>query len=170
MQALNVAARAEPAKHFPFNARYIYSPQGSVGVGPRGPPVEIWRGYFMSIRPAMGRMVVNVDVSCGVFYRPGSLIDLISQFLGIQPAQLAGLPTAKPREFRKAQRFVSGLRVQTLTVTGQTIMRSIRKLDERSANNVRFTPREGASTTVTAYFQAHNARLQHPNLWGVEVC
>lgn len=36
------------------------------------------RGFFSSVRTATGRLLVNVDVCCSAFYRPGPLVDLMA--------------------------------------------------------------------------------------------
>lgn len=38
------------------------------------------RGYFSSARPMIGRVLVNVQVLSGAFYRPGSVISLLSEY------------------------------------------------------------------------------------------
>ncbi|KAI1334557.1 ribonuclease H-like domain-containing protein [Xylariaceae sp. FL0016] len=40
---------------------------------------QLIRGYFQSTRPATGRLLLNVNVSHGVFRRPGSVASLIDQ-------------------------------------------------------------------------------------------
>ncbi|KAH8832904.1 argonaute-like protein [Flagelloscypha sp. PMI_526] len=168
--ALNVAARAEPSKTRPFNARYIYSDHENVQVQGRGaPPVDIWRGYFMSIRPAMGRMIVNVDISCGVFYRPGTFIEIICQFLGIQTHQLGQLPN-RDREFRKAVRFFSGLTVEVTQLDGSRKNRAIKGFFRETATQFRFTNRTtNQQMTVAQYFQSNQQPLTFPNLLGIKV-
>jgi eukaryotic translation initiation factor 2C len=29
----------------------------------------LWRGYFQSVRPAPGRMVINIDISTGTMFK-----------------------------------------------------------------------------------------------------
>ena len=44
-----------------------------------GSGLEALRGYFSSIRPAIGRLLVNINVTSGAFYKPLPLIDLINE-------------------------------------------------------------------------------------------
>lgn len=44
-----------------------------------GSGLQAIRGFYSSIRAATGRILVNVNVSYGVFFQPGSLKDLVSR-------------------------------------------------------------------------------------------
>lgn len=45
-----------------------------------GQGLEALRGYFSSVRPAIGRLLVNINVTSGAFYKPMYLPDLIREF------------------------------------------------------------------------------------------
>ena len=47
--------------------------------------LEVWKGYFMSIRPGAGRLLLNVDTTATAFYAPGKCIEMVSQFLHVRP-------------------------------------------------------------------------------------
>jgi hypothetical protein len=38
-----------------------------------GGGMVLWRGYFQSVRPAPGKMVINVDISTGLMFKVCSL-------------------------------------------------------------------------------------------------
>ena len=69
-QALNIVVRMEPSLHYPSNKNSFVPIQEP---RPIGGGIELWRGHFQSVRPAIGRMLINVDISTGVMYRSGSL-------------------------------------------------------------------------------------------------
>lgn len=80
--------------------------------------LQVIRGFFASVRLATGRVVVNVNLAWGIFYKPGSLAVLMSAF-GVQ-------------DKRKLERFLTHLRVKKTHLakknsSGQTVfpMRSI---------------------------------------------
>lgn len=171
VQALNVVIRMQPTLQYPFNVRSFFADreQRDIGNG-----IVLWRGWFQSIRPAMGRMLVNIDISTGTMYKPGALIDVCLDFLGGQkdPRRLApknGLPN---RERLRLEKFIVGLRVVTMQANGQQSRapRSIKGLSAAGANSLTFTLREGGSMTVARYFQQTNNRpLMHPDVMCVSV-
>ncbi|KAI0382147.1 Piwi-domain-containing protein [Hypomontagnella monticulosa] len=57
---------------------------------------SVIRGYFQSARPATGRLLLNVNVSHGVFRRHGNVADLMTEMSSSTPQQL--------------NKFLSGLR------------------------------------------------------------
>ncbi|KAJ7443877.1 argonaute-like protein [Mycena galericulata] len=140
--ALNTVIRMAPSQNFPVKGPLFYTDEGSkvIGYG-----LVLWRGYFQSIRPAVGRMLINVDIATGVMYQAGSLIRLCLSFLemeGNSPLRLAGL---QDRDRRRLSEFIEGVRF-----TAQAAGR--------------------CSTTVSDYFQETSGRpLMFPSLLCVEV-
>ena len=61
------------AKNFPLRANYD-------GLGDLGYGLQVIRGFFASVRAATARILVNVNVSYGAFYKPGPLAVLMDQF------------------------------------------------------------------------------------------
>ena len=61
------------SRNFPL--RRDYDGTGDLGYG-----LQVIRGFFASVRAATARILVNVNVSYGAFYKPGPLDVLISQF------------------------------------------------------------------------------------------
>ena len=50
---------------YPHNLRAYYT---SAGREPIGGGLELWRGFFQSVRPSIGQMIINVDVSVSAMY------------------------------------------------------------------------------------------------------
>lgn len=167
-QVLNVVVRMQPTIRYPFNVRSFFT---SHEKEPIGGGLELWRGYFQSVRPAIGKIVINVDISTGVMYKSGPLIDLCLQFLGknnvtaLAPGQ--GLPE---RERLRLQRFVANLRVTTQHGPLADRPRVIRKLTQVGASQLSFTPRDGPAITVARFFQqTYNRQVRYPNIICAEV-
>jgi len=55
----------EPNLIYPFNARSFFTELETRDIGGG---IVLWRGYFQSVRPAVGRMVINFDMSTGAMY------------------------------------------------------------------------------------------------------
>ncbi|KAG8926564.1 Eukaryotic translation initiation factor 2C [Tulasnella sp. 408] len=96
---------------------------------------------IQSVRPVIGKMVVNVDISSAAFYKPGPLIKLCLDYLEASPE-------ANPVQFLSANRlnartrvalskFLRTLHVKTTTAAG-TRVRSIRSISEEGANTLPF--------------------------------
>ncbi|KAJ7047297.1 argonaute-like protein [Mycena alexandri] len=170
--ALNVVIRMEPTLKYPFNVRSFFTNKETKDIGAG---LELWRGYFQSIRPAMGRMLINVDISTGCMYKNGPLLRLCLEFIGKRdPNALSPKRGFPDRERLRLQRFISGIRVLT-THAGpngevQQTPRVIKKLSTAGASSLTFQMREGQTMTVAEYFQStQNKPLQFPDVICAEV-
>jgi eukaryotic translation initiation factor 2C len=149
----------------PFNARAFFTEAGSRDIGSG---LVLWRGYFQSIRPTLGRMLINVDITTGLMYKPGNLMSLCLEFLGLPAGNYADLSPRMPNDKRRLlQEFIVRLRVD---VKHSNRMRSIRKLTSDSARNLKFALRDGTVLTVESYYKKHlNVTLAYPNNLCIEV-
>lgn len=173
--ALNVVVRMEPTMKYPFNVRSFFTDRETKDIGSG---LVLWRGYFQSVRPAMGRMLVNVDISTGTMYKPGPLLSLCLEFLGRgmnNPNMLAPKKGFPDRERIRLQRFISGIRILTTHTmqSGQPnrTPRVIKKLSSAGASDLSFTMREGGTLTVAEYFRRaqNNHPLKFPDILCIEV-
>lgn len=67
------------------------------------------RGFFVSARPATGRLLLNVQVKNVAMYNPINLADLMGEFMNARPTQQAGW-TREP-DLRALEKFLQGLRI-----------------------------------------------------------
>ncbi|KAF8061822.1 argonaute-like protein [Lyophyllum atratum] len=171
IMALNVVIRMDPSEKLPFNVRSFFTDRETKDIG-NG--IVLWRGYFQSVRPGISRMLINVDISTGMMYKPGQLIQLCLDFLGkTNPSVLAPANGLPDRERLRLQRFLLGLKVITPhtagTRPGPPIPRVIKKLSTAGASSMSFTL-EGKPMTVAEYFRSQaNRPLRYPDLLCVEV-
>lgn len=169
--ALNVVIRMEPSLNYPFNVRSFFTDRETKDIGSG---LQLWRGYFQSIRPASGRMLINVDISTGTMYKRGSLLQLCLEYINKSDANTLAPKRGFPdRERLRLQRFISGIRVST-TQQGRDgpvqTPRVIKKLSSAGASALTFTMREGGNMTVADYFaKTLNRPLQFPDVICVEV-
>lgn len=165
LTALNVVIRMEPNLNHPFNRRSFYTADGRRNIGGG---MELWRGIFQSIRPVIGRLVVNVDLATGVMYKEGPLLDLCLEFFNRQnPLSLSPADGFPDRERRRLQTFLTGLRVQ-VTTTGSK-PRVIRGLSNVGASNYQFETHTGNTVTVAQYFQSLGRPLRFPRVICVQI-
>lgn len=156
--------------NYPFNVRSFFTNRETKDIGGG---IVLWRGYFQSVRPGVGKMLINVDISTATMYKSGPLLSVCMDFLRrTDPRDLYRTPD---REFLKLQRFISGVRVLT-NIPGQppraaSTPRVVKKLTRLGANKESFTTREGTTITVADYFKGlMNRPLAHPDLFCAEVC
>ncbi|KAI1795193.1 argonaute-like protein [Ganoderma leucocontextum] len=172
--ALNVVIRMEPTMRYPFNVRSFFTPRETAAIGGG---IVLWRGYFQSVRPAIGRMLINVDISTAAMYKPGRAIDVALELLGMTqrgPLVMSPKHGFPERELIKLQRFLSGVRINVdipgRPSTGRRPPRVIKKLTKAGANQLSFTMRDGKTITVAQYFdKTHNYQLKFPDIVCIEV-
>ncbi|KAH7310242.1 ribonuclease H-like domain-containing protein, partial [Rhizoctonia solani] len=137
-----------------------------------GGGVELWRGYFISIRPGIRSLIVNVDTSTG-WFAPGPMINVCSQILESQ-GPLALIPGKRltDRERLKLQRFLSGVRFVTVDSMsrrhGGGRARVLRGITALGASSLRFINKDGLEITVNQYFLSLGIALRYPEFVCVE--
>ena len=171
VQASNSVVRITPNFEYPSNELSL-----SADLGKRliGGGIFLWRGYFQSLRPIIGRMLINVNISTGPMYRPGKLIDLALEFLGKPgtPDALAPRYGLSDHERLRLQQFISGIKITTPhRAQDPDRRRLVKRLTCESARELTFHIRDGETMMVAEYFQDQlNVSLRFPDLICVEVC
>jgi eukaryotic translation initiation factor 2C len=170
-QALNVVVRMEPSLIYPSNKNSFFTNKETRSIGGG---IVLWRGYFQSVRPAIDRLLINVDISTGAMYRAGRLIDLALEFLGRSgtPNALAPRHGLPDRERLRLQQFISGIKITT-PYRAQNLdrRRLVKKVTRESARDRTFELGDGKTMTVADYFRKEfGIPLQFPDLVCVEVC
>jgi eukaryotic translation initiation factor 2C len=159
---------------WPFNVRSFFTDRETRDIGGG---IVLWRGYFQSVRPAIGRMLINVDISTGAMYMPGPLLDLALAVLGRpgNPNALAPRQGLPDRERIRLQRFITGIKITTSHGQREPGRRTprprvVRKLSKDGARDLTFQLDNGQSTTVAEYFRGVlNGPLRFPDVICVEV-
>ncbi|THH15210.1 hypothetical protein EW146_g5232 [Bondarzewia mesenterica] len=165
--ALNVVVRMEPNLHYPFNVRSFFTSQETLDIGLG---IVLWRGYFQSVRPAVGRMLINVDISTGAMYKSGNLLGLAMEFL--RRRDEPGVLNSKmdPRERIRLQRFFTGVKIRTTysKSEGKAFSpRVLRKLTKLGANELTFQIADGNTQSVADYFAK---TVNRPLRWPSVIC
>lgn len=183
LQLLNIIVAKRPHEHTQVtkiggNKFYPFP------VHPAYDPVELQRGllalrgYFSSVRPAVNRLLLNLNVTSGAFYRPGPLLQLIRDASIDDNYQLeAFLHLLKVKvTYRTAQLGVFMTRVKTIYGFSHPLPKPKKgppPIDVPhfgNAQNVSFqfqdtnqTPPETSTVTVQQYYrQEYNITLAHP--------
>lgn len=182
IQALNIILAHGPSrdpnivtaggnKFYPFGAH----PQ--LQVADLGGGFQAIRGYFTSVRTSINRILVNVNVATGAFYKAGSLLDLMREF--------NNGPPQNPQQYRAMANFVKKLRVETKYIretdgNGKVRMvnkrpvfkRKVHSIGDlspfgRNAQNTKFkwTDPSGKEEDITVeqfFARVHQLKLQSP--------
>jgi len=152
----------QPNLLYPFNVRSFFTPTGKKDI--KG-GLELWQGYFQSLRPSQNTMYVNIDISTGVMYKAMPLIGLCLEFLGRNnPQDLANL---RDRDRLSLQRFIANVRVET-AYGGRKRIHVIKKVSRDSASAYMFDL-NGVSTSVQQYFRNLGVQLRHPSAPCIDV-
>ncbi|KAI8998763.1 Piwi domain-containing protein [Trametes punicea] len=166
LMALNllqlIVRQAPNMRHsFPADARSFYIAHNSRDLRYG---ISAWRGFFQSVRPVLGKVIINVDVSHAAVYTPGRLIDSMMSFLNLRDArQLADL--TQP-DFIKLRHFLKGVRVKPTLSNMRP--RPISDL-VREAGRQEFD-KDNERWTVARHFEhKYNVQVRFPHLVGVRV-
>ncbi|PBK85517.1 Piwi-domain-containing protein [Armillaria gallica] len=169
LTALNIVIRMEPSLNHPFRVRSFYSDKVKAPLASTG--LEAWQGYFQSVRPALNRLLVNIDISTGVMFKPGSLIETCLEFFTGNRREnpdrylrATGPQAIPPAQRRRLQTFLFGVKVEADSAASGKKPLSIHKLADRDAASTLFTPAGGQQTSVAQYYARANQRLQFPNI------
>lgn len=160
----------EPNLRFPFNVRSFFTPDGARQIGGG---IELWRGFFQSIRPGPGRLFLNLDIATCMMFRPGPLVELCLDFFDRMDlirgnyAQFLSPNGMSERERVRLQKFLTNLKVTVPTSTRDK-KRPIRRLSDRGAGQITFEY-QGNNVSVARYFELTGQRIRYPQMFCVEV-
>ena len=153
----------EPNQIHPFNRRSFYIPDGRKDIGGG---IELWRGIFQSVRPTVDRLIVNIDLSTGMMYKEGPLLNLCIDFFGLKsntsPNEKLSGTTIKDIQRVRLQKFLSGVRVKVPSTGDRE--RVVRGLSKEGANRLTFRTQAGVDMTVAQYFQSLGVLLKYPGV------
>ncbi|CAG8690438.1 3353_t:CDS:2, partial [Acaulospora colombiana] len=124
---------------------------------------EVWQGYYQSVRPTGGKMMINVDLSATAFYQGGPLINMVTKLLGRRNPGEIGMINVGQRS--RLEKDLKNLKI-CVNHRGNDARRrryKILKLTEKNANQTEFEA-DGQKMTVAQYFtRKYNTRLNFPN-------
>ncbi|KAJ7090241.1 argonaute-like protein [Mycena belliarum] len=147
------------------NGRAFFFPTGKKILPGTG--VELWRGFFQSVRPTIGRMLINIDTSMAAVYEAGRLIDLAMDILAFNNmAELYKLGRDHPN-FRKLENHFKNRLIKTKITRERT--KTIYALVPGPIAQYSFQ-KEGVTTTIGFHLdKAHNIKLKYPGAFGVRI-
>ncbi|KAG1819562.1 ribonuclease H-like domain-containing protein [Suillus subaureus] len=158
INVLQLIIRQAPNLKYPNNTRAFFTKDA--GIQSLGGGLELWRGYFQSVRPTIGKVLVNIDVSTAVMFKQDNFQNAALAVLRQNDVRALELRADSP-QFRQLKSFFKGVSV---TLVHRKGLKKIRGL-VASAGNFQFE-----NTTVKDYFKkAWGRQLLHPNIIGIQV-
>jgi eukaryotic translation initiation factor 2C len=140
-----------------------------------GGGLEALRGYYSSVRPATGRLLLNLNVTRAVFYKPLRLLDLMSEFRGSNEQREAFLRMVKvkvqyPKNDPKQPEMTKIKTIVGFAKDNPPSVRGVKRFG--NANEVKFPYKEESAAnapvrqiTVAEYFRnVRGITLQRPDL------
>lgn len=128
-----------------------------------GGGLEAWGGFFLSIRPAIGKMVMNFDRASGAFKQSGRAVDVLLTYMqwrdprDLEPARMA------PKLRVRMKRFLKNLSVKLVFSRDPNAKYKIRGVSDESAANYLFETEPGRQMNVAQYIsQKYNYQIRFP--------
>ncbi|EME45593.1 hypothetical protein DOTSEDRAFT_71332 [Dothistroma septosporum NZE10] len=156
------------------NNFYPFHPHPGIERYDLGGGLEALRGYYTSVRPAVNRLLVNLNVTAGAFFKPLQIIDLLREFRGNPEQQEAFIRMLKVKcPYKKdgqAAPFMT--KIKTIVGFAKPTDRDRRVKRFGNAKEVKFSYTDTtkpnarpAETTVYDYFKNHHGiTLQRPEV------
>ncbi|CUA70247.1 Protein argonaute MEL1 [Rhizoctonia solani] len=121
---------------------------------------KLYRGFFQSVRPTIGRMHVNIDVATGVVFQPISVLEFVMEFLKLRdPRDLGQL---KEAQLISVTRILKGIKVVATVGRRTDSTKSIKSISRNGPDSY-FFDKDGQQVSVLQHMRdVHNARVQYP--------
>ncbi|KAI0336397.1 Piwi-domain-containing protein [Cubamyces sp. BRFM 1775] len=157
-----IVRQAPNMRHkFPADARSFYIAHNAKDLR-NG--LSAWRGFFQSVRPVMGRLIINVDVSHAAVYTPGRLVDTMLAHLQLRDVR--ALSELSNPQLAQLRLFLKNVQVR-LTIS-QMKARPISDL-VREAGMQEFDKDNERWTVARHFEQKYNVQVRYPRMVGVRV-
>lgn len=124
--------------------------------------VDIWKGFFLSLRPSLGRLLLNLDTSVSSFIAEGPVIPMLKELFGIPKTDPFQTLPAKIKI--SAEHWIRTTRVE-VTHRGEC-KRKFKVIGfGPSPADQTFENEAGEKQSVVQYFKTkYNLELRFPNL------
>lgn len=167
VHALEVVLRQTPTNTLISAGRGFFT---GTNVKPICEGAEVWLGYQQSLRPAAGKMFVNMDMSFSAFLAEGPVLSLVEAVCGrggrpanIEEMMKRGRGLGK-QEYEAIQKKVKNLKVEIRHTKTKREFK-ISGLSRLDANKTTFVDQDGKTSSISQYFAAqYNRQLRFPEL------
>ncbi|THV07876.1 Piwi-domain-containing protein [Dendrothele bispora CBS 962.96] len=167
LNMLNLFVQAQPRRTYINKGKSFYiSRTTSHRTDAAMAPLKLLNGFFQSVRPAMNRLILNVDITAGAILPQQPLVDACARYCEMSDrARLRDLRADSP-QFMKLRQFLRGVKV---------VVSTDRRRREKTIKDIisdvgreRFD-KDGEMTTVADHFRRmHNITIA-PRTLGVRL-
>ncbi|KAJ7197205.1 argonaute-like protein [Mycena pura] len=155
------------------NGRAFFSPEGKKIIENSG--IELWRGFFHSVRPTIGQMIVTIDTSMAAIYESGQVLSVAMKILGGNVAR--DLSLSDDRQLHKVQTHLKGRLVKFRTPgerknSTKERTKTIYEIVKGPIGRYPFNTRDKATTIQASsliFFLSIGITLRYPNSFGVRL-
>uniref|UniRef100_A0A8H7Y224 Piwi domain-containing protein n=1 Tax=Psilocybe cubensis TaxID=181762 RepID=A0A8H7Y224_PSICU len=163
---IQLIVRQFPNMHHTNNGRAYFAGNDKFDLGCSG--LELWRGVFQSVRPTIGKMILNVDTCTATIYKSGYLPHICMDKLGTKDMRTLVLRETDSN-FKILEKFLKGVRITVRTGANRSGTQTIRGLVP-AAGDFPFLKDGFENMTVSSYFfQTYNICIQNPRIIGVRL-
>ncbi|KAF5357368.1 hypothetical protein D9758_005903 [Tetrapyrgos nigripes] len=169
LNMLNLFVQSQPKQSHLFKGKSFFIDRNRAHQSDRGlSPLKLLDGLFQSVRPAMDRIVLNVDVTVGAVLPDWSLEDICTAFLRLRDSAALHRLEAASQELRKLNQFLKGTKIVIRTPGGGRQRERVIKEIVADVGKKKFD-KNGQQITVYEHFlRTYNLQMRSPSL-GVRV-
>ncbi|KZT61284.1 Piwi-domain-containing protein [Calocera cornea HHB12733] len=162
LNALNLIFRQAPMQKLPHTAKSYFLPQQQREVSK---DISLFLGLFQSVRPAMNRLFVNVNLTAGKFWNPRPVMDVVMEFF--QARDVRRLSNMSPRELRDVTKYLHGVKVVSNHRKEPSPPRGIMAIIREGADTYQL---DDTGETVLDYFwRVYQYQLKFPSACCVRI-
>ncbi|KAI0705837.1 Piwi-domain-containing protein, partial [Cytidiella melzeri] len=127
--------------------------------------LQAWTGFFQSVRPVLGKILINVDTTTAAVYKEGSLMNNAMEVLRCRNTrELVDLCNRDQQAWNKLRRFYKNVSIVAIPAKKGKIAELVKE-----AGKYEFL-KDGQMTTVEEHFRSHHGKhLQEPRAFGVRI-
>ncbi|RUP50486.1 Piwi domain-containing protein [Jimgerdemannia flammicorona] len=162
IMALDVLIGYKIGQEFITVNRNFYTPHGAQSINGG---LEVWQGYYQSLRPGQGKMFINVDTSATTFYEGLPMHEAFARMLGARSVNDLR-QGVQERDRIKLDKALKKIKIR-VRHRGEAIKRqfTVFKITPTSADHTFFELQDGTRTNVADYFRSqYGLRLAYPFL------
>ncbi|KAG0151658.1 hypothetical protein CROQUDRAFT_56531 [Cronartium quercuum f. sp. fusiforme G11] len=138
-----------------------------------GRGIEMWRGYFFSLRMVPNGFVVNFDLSCQPMIRSGNLAEVAAEIAGLG-RNVQGLANLRPQAITRLTRILGSVKVTVKRADGTKFQGKVKQYGPLNARTHTFTIEEEGKlvrmiSVETFFKERYGTELHRPELPVVQV-
>lgn len=162
--ACNVTIQARPLQDHLFHRQAFFSRAEFQDIG-RG--LEVWRGYFQSLRPMVGKMVITLDTRSVAVYKPGPLINVCLAYLErspeAHPARFLNANVLNESDRKGLARYLRNLKVRSTRID-TSMAHTIKNVSVNGADTLLLKTEDREISVAAYYSQVAGYQLRYPSL------